>query len=128
MNQTDCNSNLELYVLDALPPEERAVVEAHLRNCAACRDEAAGLRDLTGQLRAAADGGAVPPALRQRLHREIWLARLRERMWAQHPVWLRAAALMAVVLGLGYTGRAAWVNRRGAADGGAPWTQAGFCA
>ena len=53
---------------------------------------------------------------------------MRERMWSQYPVWLRAAALLAAVLGLGYTGFSAWCSRRGSVDDGAPWTQTGICA
>jgi outer membrane protein assembly factor BamB len=126
MNETIRHPDLELYALDALPPEERTAVEAHVQSCASCRAGVAQLRALTVALRGvAADDGGVPVRLRQRLHREIWAARLRERIWSCQPVWLRAAALLVALLGLGFAGVSAWAAWRGA---GMTWTQAGICA
>lgn len=130
MNATNCQPDLEGYVLDALSPEERAVVEAHVRSCAACRVQLARLDALAGMLRGGSEGGggAVPPVLRRRLHQEIWLTRMRERVWLRQSVWLRVAALLVGVLGLGYIGLSARQARRGAAGAGATWTQTGICA
>ena len=47
------------YALDALGDEERAVVEAHLEGCAACREELAGFAATAAAL---ADAVAEPPA------------------------------------------------------------------
>lgn len=48
-------ADLGAYALDALSPDERAGVEAHLSTCASCRDE---LRAMSGA--AAAVGASVP--------------------------------------------------------------------
>jgi hypothetical protein len=50
---TDCGearTSLGVYVLDALDPEERAVVDAHLATCAGCRAELADIEDLPALL------------------------------------------------------------------------------
>lgn len=43
-------TDLGCYLLGALEPAERAAVEAHLRGCAACRDELSALAGLPGLL------------------------------------------------------------------------------
>ena len=123
MKLTACSQDLEFYVLDALSPEERATVEAHLRTCAFCREEAALLRE---SLQEPSDTPA-PAALRRRLHREIRAAWMREAFWTCRPVWLRAAAALVAALGLGYAmcvARSAWSGKLG---NGRAWTQTGIC-
>ena len=51
------------YAVDALDDLERARFEAHLKSCADCRDEVAGLRE-TAALLGSADVVAPPPSLR----------------------------------------------------------------
>lgn len=51
------------YAMDALDPEERLAFEGHLRSCASCRDELAGLSDALAELSADYEV-APPPALR----------------------------------------------------------------
>jgi len=119
----NCPQNLELYVLDALSREERAAVEAHVHACAACRSELAQLQALAGYLRK-----PVPGGLRRRLQREVWLARLREHGWRRQPVWLRVAAMLAVVCGLSSAALSGWGFLRELAAEGNSWTQAGICA
>lgn len=126
MHATACQPDLELYVLDALSAEERADIEAHVRSCAACREELARWRAVTGRLRAAA-GKQVPLRLSHRLRRERWRARLRERLWSRQPVWLRVAALLLALLGIGYAGMSARDRWRSAAGTGMLWTQTGMC-
>lgn len=41
---------LGVYILGAIAPGERAMVDAHLATCSTCRDELAGLADLPGLL------------------------------------------------------------------------------
>ena len=54
MTQTwDCNdarTSLGVYVLGAIDPAERALVDAHLATCRDCRDELAGLAGLPALL------------------------------------------------------------------------------
>ncbi|MFI6023687.1 anti-sigma factor domain-containing protein [Streptomyces sp. NPDC051287] len=58
------------YVLDALPPDERATFAAHMAACANCRKEAQQLMEAVVGL---AEGGALPPddGARSRLLDEI---------------------------------------------------------
>ena len=58
---------LGLYALDALPPEERAVVHAHLTGCADCRAEVAALGTAVAALPLLLDEMESPPALRGRI-------------------------------------------------------------
>ena len=63
---------LEGYVLDALEPEETAIVDAHLdEGCVDCEDDVGALRQLMGWIPLGAplyDAGA---GLKQRIFREI---------------------------------------------------------
>jgi len=55
------------YVLDALPPDERAAFEAHLRICADCRAEVAELGPVVDALPLASPTVEPPQALRGRI-------------------------------------------------------------
>ncbi|MFF4894829.1 anti-sigma factor domain-containing protein [Streptomyces sp. NPDC001068] len=56
--EPDLHEAVGAYVLDALPPGERAAFENHLATCAACRGEAEQLMDAVVGL---AEAGALPP-------------------------------------------------------------------
>ena len=47
---TDARQSLGVYVLGAIEPAERALVDAHLLTCRDCRDELAGLAGLPALL------------------------------------------------------------------------------
>jgi hypothetical protein len=47
---TDARPSLGVYVLGAIDPAERSLVDAHLRTCPECRDELAGLAGLPALL------------------------------------------------------------------------------
>jgi anti-sigma-K factor RskA len=55
------------YLLDALSPEDRALFEDHLRNCAACRAEVAELRQIVDVLPLAVYTAEPSPELRARI-------------------------------------------------------------
>ena len=66
----DARTSLGVYVLGAIEPSERALVDAHLTTCRDCRDELAGLAGLPALLarvnpdeisRICADDAVVPP-------------------------------------------------------------------
>lgn len=57
------------YAVDALEPDERARFEAHLRQCADCRDEVDSLREAAAVL--GTDDVAPPASLRDRLLADI---------------------------------------------------------
>ena len=109
------------YVLNALPPRDRARFERHLAACDACAQEVGGLHETTARLAAAV---AVRPAdrMRERVLAEVartrqlapvpadpgraasrwpwntrWAAAARRRLTATRPRWARpaAAALLA---------------------------------
>ena len=116
MNAT-CDSTLRLslgaYVLGALDPVERAEVDAHLSDCAACRDELAGLAAMPGLLaRVRIEDVLEPspspsPAMIARLLRRLRAARrARRRRFAVAgaAVTLAAAGMGAVVLSTGGSG------------------------
>ncbi|WP_139977904.1 anti-sigma factor family protein [Nocardioides litoris] len=108
-------TDLGVYVLGALPPDEAAAVEAHLAGCAGCRaerDDLLPLADALGDLRRA-DGGPTrfeptPDGLDDLVLARFTQERNRERRTA----WARrtglaavagAAAATALVVGLAVT-------------------------
>jgi anti-sigma factor RsiW len=66
MTTDDLHELSALYALDVLDRDERDRFEAHLAECARCRDELGGLRDAASAL-AFVDGPAPPAALRVRI-------------------------------------------------------------
>lgn len=62
----DPHEPVAAYALDALDERERAEFEAHLLECAACRDEVSSLQAAAAELAYAVDDAAPPPALRER--------------------------------------------------------------
>ena len=88
------------YALDALDPGERAAFEAHLAQCAICRDEVRTLRETAALLAHAAPVPSGPAAaLRDRVLAEA--RRVRPIGTARRAVpWLVAAAAL-VVLAVG---------------------------
>lgn len=50
MDHTEARISLGVYVLGAIDPAERALVDAHLTTCSECRDELAGLAGLPALL------------------------------------------------------------------------------
>jgi anti-sigma factor RsiW len=59
------------YALDALDEHEQREYEEHLRSCARCREELAGLQEAAGALAFAADAPAPPAALRERILAQV---------------------------------------------------------
>ena len=58
-----------VYSLDALPPEEVALVERHLAGCPRCRAELASLREVAGMLGNA--GASAPEGTWDRIANEL---------------------------------------------------------
>ncbi len=121
-------SALGVYVVGAIDPADRAVVESHLSWCVACREELAGLAALPGRLGsvpatdvsllaldapgpAARDEGYPPGAALRSLAERVSALR-RRLMWRR----VAAAAAMAVVAAAG----AVAVSRTVAAPGVRP--------
>lgn len=95
------------YALDALDPEERLAYEAHLRDCASCRDELASFAEVTAALAVASSGPVPKPELRGRIlvaaqAEPQTVVLLEPRRRRALPVVGAAAAIAAVVaLGIG---------------------------
>jgi len=67
MTHDEIRESLGAYALDALPPEEHAAVEAHLRTCVECSEEVEGLLGIGNRLALLAEERDPPPGLRLRL-------------------------------------------------------------
>jgi hypothetical protein len=140
--------SLGVYVLGAIDPAERALVDGHLTTCRHCRDELAGLAGLPALLArmtaeealalAATDG--PPPSGLAGAHQpppellatviDLTAARRRRRRWRDASLGLAAALIVAagVVAGLhvgasqGAPSALSGVNYTGQANG--PWRTA----
>src|SRR5260221_1109718 len=93
------------YALDALDPEERETYEAHLAQCARCREELASL----GETATALAFGVTSPAPPERLRDQILAAAAAERenivpLPMRRP-WLARATLAAPRLAPGPSAR-----------------------
>ncbi len=117
--------NLGAYVLGALDPAERAVTDAHLADCAECRDELAAFAALPGLLarltptEAAQGPGTVDPALLDRL----LVAAVRSRRSVRRRLVGAAAAALLVIGGL--AAGAAALDRGGPPPAGVAHTATG---
>ncbi|MEV0402874.1 zf-HC2 domain-containing protein [Actinoallomurus sp. NPDC050550] len=98
----DLRALLGVYVLGAIDPAERAVVDAHLSHCRRCRDELAGLAGLPALLGRVTEEQiaqvAAPPheLLESMLGRAAGEHRARDRRSRR---WLAVAAAAAVIMG-----------------------------
>jgi anti-sigma factor RsiW len=95
------------YALDALDPDERRRYEAHLAECARCREELASFWNVTGALALAASGPEPRPELRERILSNVRAERQnvvpleRRRRFVVPGVAAVAAMAAAVAIGLG---------------------------
>lgn len=88
MDHNLCRENLSAYLDGELPRGERLALEAHLAGCADCRAELAGLKKVSGLLKAHAME-PVPPALKGAI--------LKERPRAPNP-WFKPALAFATAV------------------------------
>lgn len=110
VSNSDVHARVGAYVLDALPRDERQEFEAHLRVCAACRDETRGLTETAAVLGSAAHE-APPARLRERVLRQIGHTRQlpppvptrlpRRSQWWSRGMAVAAAACLILALVLG---------------------------
>jgi anti-sigma factor RsiW len=93
-------NDLVPYVRNELPAAERERVERHLRECADCRQDAEGLRELLSRL--AATVPAPPPVhwarWRAELSDKLDARRARRRAWWARPMPLALSASLAAGL------------------------------
>jgi anti-sigma-K factor RskA len=95
--------DLALYALGALQGEERATLERHLEECAACRRELESLRGDMALLAVSTSGPRPPARARQRLLDAMAREPRRAVVPRRRPWWALvpsfAAAVMAVIAG-----------------------------
>ncbi|HEX3670684.1 MAG TPA: zf-HC2 domain-containing protein [Candidatus Cybelea sp.] len=92
----------ELYALGALADDERAAVDAHLRDCVECARAIGSAEDEVARIAAAESQWSAPPALAHRIDGVLRQQplRLRTRARAATPAWQFAAIAAALVIGL----------------------------
>ena len=112
MDCPEVRLSLGVYVLGAIDPAERALVDSHLATCRDCRDELAGLAGLPALLArvsteeaialAVTDGPAVPldeitepPRELLATVLDLTAARRRRRRWREAALGLAAALIIA---------------------------------
>lgn len=106
MTNEDLHELAAGYALGALDANDRDAFEEHLAGCERCRTELAGLSEVVGTLAYAAEGHALPQALRERIlvaaraepPKVVALRARRTRLYAG--VALAAAACAALAIGL----------------------------
>jgi len=99
MTCIDREPGIALYVEGDLPAREAPVLEAHLAECAACREFAAALRESQAAVKELGNDAADPAvlaAIRARVMAELAVPRARRWAWAR--LWVAAAACAAVVV------------------------------
>lgn len=109
--EPDPHDAVGAYVLDALPPDERAAFENHLAACTECRQEAAQLMDVVVRL---AEATAVPPSstVRARVLEEIRHTQQEQPARARRAQRLLPWALAACLAATAAAGMAAvWQHR-----------------
>mgnify|MGYP001233854159 CR=1 FL=1 len=113
MDCPEARISLGVYVLGAIDPAERALVDAHLATCRDCRDELAGLAGLPALLSrvsmeeaiALADTGEPPPDVADETPEpprellatvlDLTAARRRRRRWLEAGLAVAAALIIA---------------------------------
>jgi len=114
MDCPEARISLGVYVLGAIDPAERALVDAHLATCRDCRDELAGLAGLPallarvsteeaialaateGPFPGAAGDAAEPPRELLATVLDLTAARRRRRRWREAGLGVAAALIVAV--------------------------------
>jgi hypothetical protein len=143
MECTDAKLSLGVYVLGAIEPADRALVDSHLTTCRDCRDELAGLAglpallarvspeeamalavidgppeaDFTGMPRLPRPGEMSPPPELLATVLDLTAARRRRRRWRDASIGVAAALIIAVGVFSGL--------RLGSSSGQSPTTASG---
>jgi Putative zinc-finger len=142
MDCAETRISLGVYVLGAIEPAERALVDAHLATCRDCRDELAGLAGLPALLArvateeaialaaadgppASAPGAAEPPRELLATVLDLTAARRRRRRFREAAIGLVAALIIAAGVFGGLTMSAGTAPLASVAGGTNPGSPAG---
>ena len=87
-----------LYALGALPDDERAVIDAHLRECSACTKAVAAAEDDVAQIVSMEPQHSVPLALDARIDRLVQPRSLEAMRRSRRIAWPYAAMVAAALL------------------------------
>ena len=128
MKHADAIELAGLYVLDALEPHERALVDAHLASCPEVHDEFAEVGGVAPALATLADPVGAPASLKNKVMADyragagtgaaVWEPAIAAPARPARPAsssWLRWVATAAAVLVIAVTAGWAFVNQQNAA-------------
>jgi anti-sigma factor RsiW len=87
-----------LYALGALPDDERAEIDAHLRECSACAEAVGHAEDDVALIVSAEPQHAAPPALEARIGRLLQPRTLESMGRSRRPAWPYPVAIAAALL------------------------------
>jgi anti-sigma factor RsiW len=87
-----------LYALGALADDERAAVDAHLRECSACTQAVGAAEDDVALIVSTEPQHSAPPALDVRIGRLVQRRPLEAMRRSRRPAWPYAAAIAAALL------------------------------
>ena len=110
MEQEAVHDLVAAYALDALDDSERREFEEHLATCEKCREELEGLRDAAAALAYVPEGPAPPPALRDRVLKQVHDEKASNVVALRRRVALPAVATVAVVAAAAAIVLAIWAS------------------
>ncbi len=87
-----------LYALGALPDDERAAIDAHLRECSACTEAVGAAEDDVALIVSTETQRGAPPALDARIGRLVQPRPLEAMPRSRRPAWPYGAAIAAALL------------------------------
>jgi hypothetical protein len=122
MNHADAIELAGLYVLDALEPDERALVDAHIASCPESHEEFAQVGGVAPALATLADPVGAPASLKNKVMADyragagvpVWETAQAAPARSARPSWLGWAATAAAVLLIAVTAGWAYVAQQNA--------------
>ena len=98
MNYEHVEDRAALYALGALPDDERAAIDAHLRECSACTEAVGAAEEDVALIVSTEPQHGAPPALAARIDRLVQPRSLEGMRRYRRPAWPYPAAIAAALL------------------------------